>query len=119
MGRYVDGLVDFSVDGSQLRTCRGVLPLPGASDSLSQPLSTVSADLAVIEGWATWNMARALWIPHGYRFEHCFVAGNVVVSVTQSGLPIWIELDPSKRPTGEALVNRFTWVDATDYEIHT
>ncbi|OXV05605.1 hypothetical protein Egran_06627, partial [Elaphomyces granulatus] len=55
----------FSVDGSQLRTDIGVMPLP-ASDSPSQPLSTVPADLIVIEEWVTWKMARILWIPHDY-----------------------------------------------------
>ena len=105
----------FSTDGSPLRTKRGMLLLPSTSDSLSQPSSTIPADLAVIKEWVTWEMARILWIPH-HLVLYTVVAGNVVAFVLKSGLPIWIEFDPSERPTDEALVNRFTWEDATDCE---
>ncbi|KAN0068006.1 Quinonprotein alcohol dehydrogenase-like superfamily [Elaphomyces granulatus] len=117
MGRYVDGLVDFSVDGSQLRTCRGVLPLPGASDSLSQPLSTVSATSQSSKDGlpGTWPVSCGFLMATGSSTALLLATW---LSLSPSRLPIWIELDPSKRPTGEALVNRFTWVDATDYEIH-
>jgi hypothetical protein len=89
-----------------------MLMLPGAFDSVSQPLSTIPADLAVIEGWVIWKMARVLWIPHHLLVSKPIIAGNVVVFVLKSGL-LWIGFDLSKRPTDEASVNRFTWEDAT------
>ena len=98
----------FSADGSQLRTNRGMLPLPGASNSRS----TIPTDLAAIGEWVTWRMACVLWIPH-HLVLNSAVAGNVVAFVPQSGRPIWIRFDLSKRPTDEELVNKFTWKDAT------
>jgi WD40 repeat protein len=106
----------FSADGSRLRTNRGMWPLPGASNSLSQPLSTIPADLVAIGEWITWKMARVLWIPDRHLLLNTIVAGNVVALVSKSGLPIWIEFDPSKRPTDETLISPFTWEDATDRE---
>jgi hypothetical protein len=107
----------FSVDGSQLRTNIGVMPLP-ASDSPSQPLSTVPADLIVIEEWVTWKMARILWIPHDYRSlsssifvpwpQSCFVAGNVVILVSTSDSS-WIGFDLTKMPTGNVSVGHSAW----------
>jgi len=88
--------------------------LPGASNSLSQPPSTIPADLGVIGEWVTWKMARVLWIPNHHL--ETVVAENVVALVSQFGLPIWIEFDLSKRPTDETLINPFTWEDATDRE---
>jgi WD40 repeat protein len=108
------GQLVFSADGSRLRTKCGMLPLPSVSDWLSQPPSTIPADIVVIEKWVIWKMARVLWIPH-HLTKNTVVTGNVVVFVTKSGLPIWIEFDLSKRPTGEALVNRFAWEDATGF----
>ena len=121
-GEYVNWTSElvFSADGSRLRTTHGMLPLPSASNSLSQPPSTIPADLALIEEWVTWKMARVLWIPN-LLINKFFVAGNVVVFVPDSGhsgLPIWIGFDPSKRPTDEALVNRFRWEDAPDSELY-
>jgi WD40 repeat protein len=101
--------LDFSADGSRLRTNRGMWPLPGVSNSLS----TIPADLVAIGEWVTWRMASVLWIPH-HLFLSSTVAGNVVAFVSQSGLPIWIQFDLSKMPTDEALVTEFTWEDATD-----
>jgi hypothetical protein len=63
-------------------------PLPGASDSLSQPLSTIPADLAVIKEWVTWKMARVLWIPRRLLVLNSAVAGNVIAFVPKSGFPI-------------------------------
>ena len=108
--------LDFSADGSRLRTNRGMWPLPGASDSLSQPLSTIPADLVVIGESVIWKMARVLWIPHHLHVLNTVVTGNVVGFVSQSGPPIWIGFDLSKRPTDEALVNQLTWEDITDRE---
>ena len=105
----------FSADGSRLRTNWGMWPLPSTSNSLSQPLSTIPADLAAIGKWVTWKLARVLWIPH-HLVLNTFVAGNVVAFVSQSGLPIWIVFDLSKWPTDEALINPFTWEEATDYK---
>jgi hypothetical protein len=84
-------------------------PLPGASNSLS----TIPADLVANGEWVTWRMARVLRIPH-HLVVHSVIVDNVVAFVSQSGLPIWIRFDLSKRPTDEALVTKFTWEDATD-----
>ncbi|KAN0070869.1 hypothetical protein V8E54_011034 [Elaphomyces granulatus] len=99
----------FSVDGSQLRTNIGVMPLP-ASDSPSQPLSAVPADLVVFEEWVTWKMARILWIPHDYRSRSQvrFVAGNVVLISTPDSF-CWIGFDLTKMPTGNVSVDHFAW----------
>ena len=63
-------------------------------------------------------MARVLWIPHHSLVLNLntVVAENVVAFVSQSGLPVQIGFDLSKRPTDEALINPFTWEDATDCE---
>jgi len=104
----------FSADGSRLRTNRGMWPLPNTSNSLSQPLSTIPADLLAIGEWVTWKLTRVLWIPRHILVLNTLVAGNVVAFVSQSGLPIWIEFDLSKRPIDEALINRFTWKEMSD-----
>jgi len=111
VGQIADHEMVFSVDGSRLITSRGAFALPGISD--------VPTNLAVIKEWFTWKMARVLWIPYEFRSLKFLVAGNVVVFLTPSGLPInWIELDPSTRPTDEASASRFTWEDLADYKTH-
>jgi hypothetical protein len=99
----------FSADSSTLRTNRGMWPLPDASNSLS----AIPASLVTVGEWVIWEMARVLWIPQ-HLVSKTVVAGNRVALVPKPGLPIWVEFDPSKRPNDEALVNRFTWEDATD-----
>ena len=109
-GKLIEELA-FSADGSQLRTNHGMWPLPGLSNSLSP----IPADFAAIGEWVTWGMAHVLWIPH-HLVPNFAVAGNVVAFVPESGLPIWIRFDSSKRLTNEATVNRVTWEDTADCE---
>lgn len=94
------GIVDrleFSTDGTQLKTNRGVIELRPSPLHHVTTSSSSFYSLAISESnnWVTWNTHKILWLPADYR-PYCYnIRGGVLAMGHLSGRVTVLEFDPT------------------------